>query len=118
MYYDQLDEYKINYFMLHRFRISRQSKNRTRSGSHTIYDTLSLPSPANVADNTSFNNNYSFLNIYEVQSSYDNRRFARLQNIPLSTTSAVQGGNTKAPKNDMNDKNTIKKRSEYANLVS
>ncbi|CAC5426591.1 unnamed protein product [Mytilus coruscus] len=100
-----------------RFRILTQCRNRTCSGSNTIYDTLSLPSSVNGADNTSISNNYSSLNINDFLSSCDNRRLDGTQNIPLSTISTVQGNSTNVSENERKYENTNKSRSEYANLV-
>ncbi|XP_052088360.1 uncharacterized protein LOC127725440 [Mytilus californianus] len=100
-----------------RFRILTQCRNRTCSGSNTVYDTLSLPSSVNGADNTSISNNYSSLNINDSLYSCDNRRLDGTQNIPLFTISTVQGNSTNVSENERNYENTNKSRSEYANLV-
>lgn len=94
-----------------------QRRNRGCSGSNTIYDTLSLPSPANGTDNASFSHNYSFLHINNFQSSFDNRVLDGSKNIPLSTISTVQGNNKNVPENERSYENTNNYRSECVNLV-
>ncbi|XP_052088359.1 uncharacterized protein LOC127725439 [Mytilus californianus] len=100
-----------------RFRILTQCRNRTCSGSNTIYDTLSLTSSVNGADNTSISNNYSSLNINDFLSSCDNRRLDGTQNIPLSTISTVQGNSTNVSENERNYENTNKNRNNRKFLI-
>lgn len=93
-----------------------QCKKSTCSGSNTIYDTLSLPSPANNTDNASISNNYSSLNINDFQSSNDNGRLEGSQNISLSTISSVLGNHSEVTKNEIQYENTNQRRTEYANF--
>ncbi|CAC5361852.1 unnamed protein product [Mytilus coruscus] len=86
--------------------------NRTCSGANTISDTLSLPSTANVVDNTGISNNYSPLTINNFQSLIDNRRLGETHIIPLSTISTGKITMVKET-----ERSTNKRRGEYANLV-
>lgn len=92
-----------------------QCKNsRCSGGANTIYDTLSLPSSANVIDNTGISNNYSSLNINDYQSPIDNKRVDETYIIPMTTTSTVQGYNIVVTETD---RHSNMRRNEYANLV-
>lgn len=103
-------------YLFYRYRILTQCRKSTFSESNTIYDTRTLPSTANNADNASFSNAYSSLNINDLQSSYEYRRLERTQNIRLSTISSVMGHNTIVSENDGNYENTNQRSTEYANL--
>ncbi|CAC5426589.1 unnamed protein product [Mytilus coruscus] len=95
-----------------RFRKLSQCTNRTCSEANTIYDTLSLPSTANVVDNTGISNNYSSLTINNFQSPINNRRLGETHIIPLSAIST--GKNTIVKETE---RSTNKRRGEYANLI-